>query len=40
MIGLIACTTVGWPINATTQQVDKSRRVGVLMDLTENDPEG
>jgi len=40
LIGLIACTTVGWPMAATAQQVDKPRRVGVLMDLAENDPEG
>src|SRR5262245_53335318 len=40
LIGLIACTTVGWPMAATAQQVDKPRRVGVLMDVAENDPEG
>jgi putative ABC transport system substrate-binding protein len=40
LIGLIACTTAGWPLAAPAQQVDKPRRVGVLMDLAENDPEG
>src|SRR5262245_52555582 len=40
LISLIACTTVGWPVVVTAQQVDKPRRVGVLMDLAENDPEG
>ena len=40
LICLIACTAVGWPIDATAQQDDKPRRVGVLMDLAENDPEG
>jgi putative tryptophan/tyrosine transport system substrate-binding protein len=40
LIGLIACTTAGWPMAAPAQQVDKPRRVGVLMDLAENDPEG
>jgi putative ABC transport system substrate-binding protein len=40
LMGLIACTIVGGPMAATAQQVDKPRRVGVLMDLAENDPEG
>src|SRR5262245_60450432 len=40
LIGLIACTTAGWPMAATAQQVDKPRRIGVLMDLAETDPEG
>jgi hypothetical protein len=40
LMGLIACTIVGGPMAATAQQVDKPRRVGVLMDLAENDPRG
>ncbi|MGC1901487.1 MAG: hypothetical protein WA716_22680, partial [Pseudolabrys sp.] len=40
LMGLIACTIVGGPMAATAQQVDKPRRVAVLMDLAENDPEG
>ena len=40
LMGLIACTILGGPMTATAQQVDKPRRVGVLMDLAENDPEG
>jgi putative ABC transport system substrate-binding protein len=40
LMGLIACTIVGEPMAATAQQVDKPRRVAVLMDLAENDPEG
>ena len=29
MIGLMACTTVGWPMDATAQQFDKPRRFGL-----------
>jgi hypothetical protein len=36
-IGLIGYTTIGWPMTVTAQQADKPRRVGVLMDLAEND---
>jgi ABC-type uncharacterized transport system substrate-binding protein len=39
-IGLIGYITIGWPMTVTAQQADKPRRVGVLMDLAENDPEG
>jgi putative ABC transport system substrate-binding protein len=31
---------VMWPLTARTQQAERMRRIGVLMDLAENDPEG
>ena len=29
-----------WPLTARAQQGERMRRIGVLMDLAENDPEG
>src|SRR5262245_45665088 len=29
-----------WPLAARAQQAERMRRIGVLMDLAENDPEG
>ena len=29
-----------WPIIASAQQIDRVRRIGVLMHVTENDPDG
>ncbi|HXL30052.1 MAG TPA: ABC transporter substrate-binding protein [Bradyrhizobium sp.] len=39
-IGLIGGATVAWPFVALAQKPDRSRRIGVLMSLGENDPEG
>src|SRR5262245_49530017 len=36
----IAGSAAAWPIAARAQQVDRMRRIGVLMSVTENDPEG
>jgi putative ABC transport system substrate-binding protein len=33
-------STVGWPLAARAQQGDRVRRIGVLVSLDENDPEG
>jgi hypothetical protein len=37
IVGL--CAAAAWPVVARTQQSDRTRRVGVLMAFSENDPE-
>ena len=39
-ITLIGCASVAWPFVALAQKPDRTRRIGVLMSLGENDPEG
>jgi putative tryptophan/tyrosine transport system substrate-binding protein len=39
-ITLIGCATVAWPFISVAQKPDRTRRIGVLMSLGENDPEG
>src|SRR5258705_1408202 len=39
-VGLLGGATVAWPLVALAQKPDRSRRIGVLMSLGENDPEG
>src|SRR5436190_11879363 len=39
-IGLIGCATVAGPFVSLAQRPDRTRRIGVLMSLGENDPEG
>jgi hypothetical protein len=39
-IKVIAGSTVVWPVAARAQQGERTRRVGVLMTLSEDDPEG
>ena len=39
-VGLLGGATVAWPFVALAQKPDRSRRIGVLMSLGENDPEG
>jgi putative ABC transport system substrate-binding protein len=39
-ITLLGGATVARPITAHAQQAERMRRIGVLMDLAENDPEG
>jgi putative ABC transport system substrate-binding protein len=39
-IGLIGGAAAGWPLFALAQQSDRMRRVGVLTNLAESDPEG
>jgi putative ABC transport system substrate-binding protein len=39
-IGLIGGAAAGWPLCALAQQSDRMRRVGVLTNLAESDPEG
>ena len=36
----IAGSAAAWPIAARAQQADRMRRIGVLMSVAENDPEG
>src|SRR5205809_1933271 len=40
VISLLGGATVAWPFVALAQKPDRSRRIGVLMSLGENDPEG
>ena len=39
VISLLGGATVAWPFVALAQKPDRSRRIGVLMSLEENDPE-
>jgi putative ABC transport system substrate-binding protein len=39
-ITLVGCGTVAWPFVSLAQKPDRARRIGVLMSLGENDPEG
>src|SRR5687768_7783623 len=40
LITLIAGAAAGLPLAARAQQADRVRRIGVLMNLTEDDPQG
>jgi putative ABC transport system substrate-binding protein len=39
-VSLLAGATVAWPFVSLAQKPDRTRRIGVLMSLNENDPEG
>jgi putative ABC transport system substrate-binding protein len=39
-IGLIGGAAIGWSLSALAQQSDRMRRIGVLTNLAESDPEG
>src|SRR5947209_17889745 len=40
LVGVIGGTAALWPLLARAQQPDRMRRIGVLMSVAENDPEG
>jgi putative ABC transport system substrate-binding protein len=39
-IALAGVTAAGWPLAARAQQPERTRRLGILMAIAENDPEG
>jgi putative ABC transport system substrate-binding protein len=39
-IAALGATAAVWPLRARAQQADRVRRVGILMNLAEGDPEG
>ena len=40
LLGSAAATSVSWPLAAKAQRAERVRRIGVLMNLTADDPEG
>jgi putative ABC transport system substrate-binding protein len=36
----LLCGTAAWPLSAHAQQGERVRRIGVLMNLAADDPEG
>jgi putative tryptophan/tyrosine transport system substrate-binding protein len=40
LVAAVSCVTLAWPLAARAQQDERIRRIGVLIGLSENDPEG
>ena len=40
LLAALGGTAVAWPLEARAQQGERTRRVGVLMNLAADDPEG
>src|SRR6516162_973731 len=40
LIKIIACAATAWPLEARAQQIDRMRRIGILLGFVADDPRG